>query len=152
MAIKIQHFDNVIGYAHDPVTGERGFVMKCVNRTGGNSVKGTVLSECPSENNGLCAQYNEFDALAVCAESGIVNGAEMWVWKGESFCQVLWKDGETATRASVAICADTDGRALNVAVPSANPVVAEHFKEIGHVAESKTAGTDVLVLCHLHFN
>lgn len=36
---------------------------------------------------------------------------------------------------------------LTVSVPD-----AEHFKEIGHVLESATAGTDVLVLVSLHFN
>lgn len=36
--------------------------------------------------------------------------------------------------------------------PPHNPVVAEHFKEIGHVMESKNAGTNVLVRCILHFN
>lgn len=37
-------------------------------------------------------------------------------------------------------------------VPSASPVVAEHFKECGHVRESKSSGTKVLVECFVHFN
>lgn len=47
---------------------------------------------------------------------------------------------------------DVDGRIYQVEVPSSNPVVAEHFREVGHICESKNAGTNVLVLVDLHFN
>jgi len=152
MALKVNLFENVVGVGSDSATGERGYLMRVINNTGATSVKGTILSSCPSADKSVCLQANEFDAIGVCAESGIANGAEMLMWKGESLCQVLFKDGESATRGYVLLSADTTGRGRNVAVPSSNPVVAEHFKECGHITESKTAGTDVLVLCHLHFN
>jgi hypothetical protein len=62
------------------------------------------------------------------------------------------KDSTAATRGYVALGDDVDGRIYQVEVPSSNPVVAEHFREIGHICESKNAGTDVLVLVGLHFN
>lgn len=52
----------------------------------------------------------------------------------------------------VALAADTDGRVINVAVPTSNPIVAEHFKEIGHVLEDNGGGIDQLVKVILHFN
>ena len=152
MALKVHLFDGVVGFGSDDATGARGYLMRITNRTGANSVLGSVVANCPSEDNGACLQINEFDAIGIVAESGVANGSPMLVWKNGSRCQVLWKDGETATRAKVALCADTDGRAYNVAVPDSNPVVAEHFKEIGHVCESKSSGTNVLVLCDIHFN
>jgi len=76
----------------------------------------------------------------------------MWVWMPGSICQVLFKNSTASTRGNVALAADTDGRAIDVAVPSSNPVVAEHFKEIGHVLETKSSGTNVLVLVATHYN
>lgn len=142
----------VTALGYDDVTGARGYLMRITNRTGTTSVLGSVVSNCPSEDNGACLQFNEFDAIGIVAESGIANGSPMWVWKSGSRCQVLWKDGQTATRGFVALCADTDGRALNIEVPTVSPVEAQHFKEIGHVCESKSSGTNVLVLCDVHFN
>ncbi len=152
MALSVQSYKGVVGFGVDTVTGERGFVQKMLNKTGGATVKGSVV--CPSDatDNSFVLQEDELCAFGVVAEAGVADGSSAWIWVNGSVCQVLWKDGETSTRDYVALCADTDGRAYNVAVPSANPVVAEHFKEIGHVLETKGSGTDVLVLCHLHFN
>jgi len=152
MSLSVQSYKGVIGFGVDTATGERGFVQKMVNKTGSATVKGTVISPSSGTDNAFMLQADEFDSIGVVAEAGVADASEAWVWVNGSIAQVLWKDSESATREYVALAADTDGRAYNVAVPTANPVVAEHFKEIGHVMESKTAGTDVLVLCHLHFN
>jgi hypothetical protein len=152
MALSVQSYKGVIGFGVDTVTGERGFVQKMLNKTGGATVKGTVVSLSNATDKGFKAQSDEFDSIGVVAEAGVADASEAWIWVNGSICQVLWKDGQTSTREYVALAADTDGMALNVSVPTSNPVVAEHFKEIGHVMESKGSGTNVLVLCHLHFN
>lgn len=139
-------------YGYDSATGERGFLLKMTNKTGVASVKGSVVSASLGTDNAFALQSNEFDAFGVVQEAGVADGSDCWVWVNGSVAQVLWKDGQTATRAYVALAADTDGRASNVEVPSSNPVVAEHFKELGHVLETKGSGINVLVLCHLHFN
>ena len=136
----------------DAATGERGFLVRMVNGTGSASVKGTLVSASTTTDHHFIAQANEFDAFGVVAEAGIADGAECWIWVNGSTCQVLWEDGESATRGYLALCAPTDGRALNVQVPNTNPTVGEHFKEIGHAKESKASGTNVLVLCQIHFN
>jgi hypothetical protein len=110
-----------------------GIAVKMINGTGAETVLGSVVTVSSTEDNKFALQTNEFDAIGVVAE-------------------VLFKNGEAATRGHVALSADTDGRARGIAVPSSNPVVAEHFKEIGHVLESKNAGTNILVKCILHFN
>jgi hypothetical protein len=150
MALRLLSIGNS-AVGEDSETGERGHLVKMVNGTGSASVKGSVVACSTTNDKQFVLEANEFDAFGVVAESGIANGSECWLWVAGSTAQVLWKDGESSTRGYLALCADTDGRALNVAVPNSNPVVAEHFKEIGHPQESKTAGTDVLVLCTLHF-
>jgi len=151
--MSLQYIGNekaAIGY--DAATGERGFLLKMKNKTGGNTVKGQVVSASGTVDNSFILQANEFDSFGIVQEGGIADGSDAWVWINGSVAQVLFKDSTAAVRGYVALAADTDGRATNVEVPSSNPVVAEHFKEIGHVLESKEGGTDVLVLCHLHFN
>lgn len=153
MALTIQKIGSeYLAYAFDSTNGEMGIIMKIVNGTGNASVKGSVVSNSPSADNKFVLQANEYDAIGVVAESGIAADAGTWVWKNGSRAKVLWKNGQTATRAYVALCADTDGRAINIDVPSSNPVVGEHFKEIGHVCESANSATDLLVLVDLHFN
>ena len=139
-------------FGYDSATGERGFLIKMKNKTGAATVKGMVVSADSANDNAFVAQSSEFDAFGVVQEAGIADASDAWVWVNGSVAQVLFKDSEAATRAYVALASDTDGRALCVAVPTSNPVVAEHFKEIGHVLETKSGGTDVLALCHLHFN
>lgn len=134
----------------DATTGERGFLVRLVNRTGKASVKGELVSASGAADNEVILQSNTFDVVGVIAESGILEGSAMLVWRHGSLCQVLMKDTIAATHGYVALASDVPGRANQVAVPSSNPVVAEHFKEIGHIAETKTGGTDVLVLIHMH--
>lgn len=133
-------------------TNERGHLVRMVNGTGATSFKGTLISASTTTDNQFVLQANEFDAFGVVAESGIASGQECWIWVNGSTCEVLWENGQSSTRGYLAICAPTDGRALNVAVPSSNPTVGEHFKECGHVLQSKVSGTNVLVLCQIHFN
>jgi len=141
---------NAIG--HDSVTGETGYLQRLKNTTGAVSVKGTLVTQSTTADDSLVLEVNEFDTFGIVAESGVADNEFVWVWKNGSRALVLFKDANSSTRGYVAIASDTAGRAVNVAVPSSTPAAAEHFKEIGHVLESKSDGTDVLVLVELHFN
>ena len=152
MALQLLEVGGVVAIGHDPATGERGFLTKIVNGTGATSVKGALVSQSTTADHEYIHQANEFDTIGVVAEAGVAAGQPVWIWKNGSRCQVLWKDGESATRGYLMLAADTDGRARNVAIPDSNPVVGEHFKEGGHVAESKAAGTNVLVIVDTHYN
>lgn len=138
-----------LGYTDD---GERGILTRIKNGTGVASVRGSVAAESASADDAFILQSNEFDAYGIVAEDGIADGDMCWVWKNGSRCKVLYKNATAATRGRLALCADTDGRAIDIAVPTTSPSEGQHFKEIGHVCESKDAGTDVLVLCEIHFN
>lgn len=152
MSLVTNHSGGVVAIGYDATTSERGFLTKMVNRTGHTSVKGEIISCSTTADNEAILQNNEYDAIGIVAEEGVTEGSEMWVWKSGSRAQVLYKDSTAATRGYILLAADTDGRAIDIAVPSSNPVVAQHFKECGHVCESKDAGTNVLVLSDLHFN
>lgn len=137
---------------YDPLTEEKGIQTKIINKTGAASVKGCLVTASKSYDMAVELQTNEFDTIGIIAESGIEDGVEVWIWKNGSICQVLANDNDAATRGFLAIADATNGRATFIEVPNTNPVQAEHFKEIGHVLESKAGGVNVLVLCEIHFN
>jgi hypothetical protein len=142
---------SAIGY--DSATNERGFLLKVTNRTGASSVKGLLVSASTTTDREAIKQANEFDCFGIIQEAGVAEGSEMWIWMNGSICQVMFKDGVTPARGEVAMCADTDGRADRFANPGSGlPAIETHFKEIGHLLESKSSGTDVLALVCLHFN
>jgi len=133
------------------VTALGGIAVKVTNGTGVATVKGSVIAVSTTTASRFILQSNEFDAFGIVYESGVADGSEAWVII-QGVAEVLWKNSTTATKGYVALSADTDGRAVNVAVPSGNPVAAEHFKEIGHVMEDNSGGTNQLVKVILHFN
>jgi hypothetical protein len=141
------------GIGSDSSTGARGFLVKMINRTGHSSVLGELVSPSKSADKEAILQANEYDTIGVVAEASIAEGSEMWIWVTGSICQVLFKDSTAATRGNILLAADTDGRAIDVAEPGSGlPATDTHFKECGHVLESKSSGTNVLVLASLHFN
>jgi hypothetical protein len=141
----------------DTATGERGTQVRLTNRTGSTSIKGTLL-ECSSSNDkGVAiAPADAPDVVYVCAESGIANGSEVWCWCVGSVCQVLLQNSTASTRdywvrTSTSVAGRAD--ATNAAPPGGSTVATDnHFDEIGHCLESKTAGTDVLALIAFHLN
>lgn len=153
MALSTLEFGDVVALGYDSSTNERGFLVKMLNKTGAATVKGTLVAASTATDKGFILQANEYDTIGVVEESGIADGSEAWVWVNGSVCQVLFKDTVASTRGNILIAADTDGRAIDVANPGVGlPAVETHFKECGHVLESKIAGTDVLALAMLHFN
>lgn len=146
MAITMVMASSFVAIGFNSSTGERGFLTLENNNSGSAISKGTVVSVDSANDDSIVPQDNEYDAIGVAAED-IANGASGWVWKNGSVCQVLYTSAPT--RGYVAICSPTDGYATAVAVPKSNPVVAEHFKEIGHV-KGPTSGD--LTLTELHFN
>lgn len=152
MALSILEQGGVAALGYDSATNERGFLVKFINRTGGVSVKGTLVAPSPTTDREVIKQASEYDTIAVVQEAGVAEASEMWCWVNGSVCQVLLKDTVGAARANVLIAADTDGRVDAVAAPPPPPTSDTHFKEIGHAMETKVGGTNVLVLACIHFN
>jgi hypothetical protein len=134
------------------LTSDGGFAVKMTNKTGSNSVKGTVVECDPDVDNAVeIAPGDSVDPIGVMYEDGVADGSECWVVVAGR-AQVLLKDGTASTREYWAKLSDTAGRAdITGAVPSP-PTGAEHFKEIGHCLESQSSGTDVLAYIIVHFN
>lgn len=144
-----------IGY--DPATGERGTQMRLINKTGSNSVKGTVAEADDAVDQAFdVIPANEPDPIGIVYESGVADGSEAWVWMPGSLCQVLLEDGTAATRENWVYISQTDaGRAdATNSTPPGGTISAleDHFEELGHAAETQGSGTDVLALIHFHVN
>ncbi len=140
----------------DAATGERGFLIKYVNRTGHSSVKGELVSPSTTADNEVVLTANEYDCIGVVQEAGVAEGSEMWVWVNGSVAEVLYKENTASTHGNILLADAVDGRGSDVANPGSGlPAVDTHFKECGHVLESISApgaGNSSLVLCSLHFN
>lgn len=152
MALTVITAAGLAAIAGDTTTGERGFLTKMINRTGHTSVKGELVGASTAADKEAILEANQYDTFGVVQEAGIAEGSEMWIWGDGSIAQVLFKDSVASTRGNILLAADTDGRAIDIANPGSGlPGTDTHFTECGHVLESKSAGTNVLVLCRLHF-
>ena len=142
----------VYGSSRCPITPIGGIVIYMVNGTGQASVKGSLVSASTSADNKFILQSNEYDTIGIVYDNGIADGGKCRIVIA-GIAEVLFKDTVAATRGNVLIAADTDGRGTGIANPGSGlPATDTHFKECGHVLESKDAGTNVLVKCIVHFN
>jgi hypothetical protein len=82
-------------------------------------------------------------------ESGIADGAECLVVIS-GIAEVLLVDSVATTRSYIAYSSGSTAGRIDTA--ASVPAASTHFREIGHTLESKTAGTNVLVKCIIHFN
>jgi hypothetical protein len=137
------------------LTPEGGIAVLLTNKTGGNSVKGEVVTAYASANSAVAKVIVDVpNPIGVFYESGIADAAEAWVVV--SGIADVYFIGNT-TRGHIArgfLTADgagyVTGQALSEAVPSSPFASDKHFYEIGHVIESRTgAGLAKVVL---HFN
>ena len=131
-------------------TSEGGQAIRLVNKTGAASVKGTVVSVSNTTDNAFRVNPVDGDMpIGIVYEDGIADGSDCWVViSGKA--QVLLVNSVATTRSYVAYSSATVAGRIDTAASA--PAATQHFREIGHTLESKTAGTNVLVLCILHFN
>lgn len=131
-------------------TIEGGIAIKLTNKTGANSVKGTVVYVDPAVDNAF--EINPIDGdmpIGVVYESGIADGSECWVVVS-GIAEVLLVNTVASTRSYVAYSSASVAGRIDIA--ASVPAAATHFREIGHTLESKVGGTNVLCKCILHFN
>lgn len=147
----ITNKETVATSANVKMTAEGGVAIRLLNKTGAASVKGTAVSASTATDNAFIAQANMFDTIGFVYEAGIADGSLCWVVVA-GIAEVLWKNATTSTRGYVCIADDTNGRCINVEVPTGSPATTDHWKECGHVMETKTGGTNILVKCVIHFN
>ena len=124
-------------------------LVRLINKTGSASVIGSIVSVSSTTDGafmlnpidgdmpiGVVTEVVAADALCYICVSGIV--------------PVLLVDSVATTRSYVGFSsASVSGR---VDTSATVPAAIQHFREIGHTLESKSAGTNVLVKMVVHFN
>lgn len=139
------------------LTPEGGVAQKYKNKTGGASVKGTVVNiyNASAIDNAVSKIVVDVpDAIGVIYDDGVQDGDDVWVVTSGK-AHVLFVGNTTRKHlARTFISADggsyISGYALSEAFPSSPFATDKHFCEIGHVCESRVGAG--LALVNLHFN
>ncbi|MFA6867625.1 MAG: hypothetical protein WCR54_08960 [Clostridia bacterium] len=129
-------------------TPEGGSYETFINKTGANSIKGTIVVASTTTDNAVgIAPAETKMPIGVIYENGIADGSSVKVVTyGKA--DVLLKNGQAATNGYWCAVSDVNGRMYQESEPN----TVEHYREIGHSLESKSSGTDVLARVQLHFN
>lgn len=131
-----------------------GYAIKLINKTGLNSVKGTLVSAGTAvDDSCILTPQGGLDTIGVMWSDGVADGSPVWVVVS-GIAQV--KMGAAATRGQFvrqSITGDT-GAAAGTAVAEAAPTTPfatdNHFREVGHCIQS--IGAAGLARCVIHFN
>lgn len=129
-------------------------MVQYINKTGANSIKGTLVHPSITTENAVEAQTSEFDTVGVFYEDGIADGELAWVII-DGTAEVLLEDLTDTAVGNWVYASAVDGRANgSLAQPPGGTITAltNHFKEVGHSISNESAGTDVLAKIILHFN
>lgn len=131
------------------ITNEGGIAVRMLNKTGANSVKGSCVQISDTTDNGFkLTVTGGFTAIGFVYESGIADGSLCWVVV-TGIAEVLIEDSVATVRGDILI---PSGTVAGRVMPQALPTSAQHFQEVGHPIESKSAGTNVLAKITIHFN
>jgi hypothetical protein len=130
-------------------TAEGGQAIRLINKTGSNSVKGSVVTAGSSVDfSFVLSSASSINPIGVVYEDGIPDGNYTWVVIF-GIAQVLIENGVAINANDWAgVSNSVAGRAYGAISPPAAPA---HDQEIGHFIESKIAGTDVLASAVLHY-
>jgi hypothetical protein len=137
-------------------TPEGGLAIQLTNKTGADSVKGTIVTA--GNVTARSCRVNPADipaAIGIMYDDGVPDGDEVFVVI-QGIAQVLLQDSTASTVGYWAKVSDTQaGRAdITNQFPQGGTISAieDHLSEIGHCLETQVAGTDVLARVVLHFN
>lgn len=126
-----------------------GQMIKLINKTGSSSVKGQIVAASTDyDGSFMTSPANGDMPIGIVYDAGIADGQSVWIVVS-GVAEVLSKDGQAPVRGYLAYNSDVAGRAD---YSSSVPATSQHNREIGHVLESKSSGTNVLAKIVLHFN
>ncbi len=139
-----------MGRANMVMTPIGGFAELKINRTAGPSVYGAAIEQHDT---------SDFAVRLAVIDSQAISGA-FWTAGAPVACWALvaeageiaylMTDGQAAALGEIVIASGTVAGRVDAVAPPGN--VVAHFREAGHVLETKGAGAGVLVRCHAHFN
>jgi hypothetical protein len=135
-------------------TSEGGMAIQLLNKSGGNSVKGEVVTNSSGTANAVeKIVINEPDPIGVFYEDGIADGQLAWIVIA-GIADVYFIGNTTLgyfVRGFVTGEGDyVIGQAKAEALPASPFTDAKHFYEIGHVLEARVGAG--LAKTVLHFN
>jgi len=132
------------------ITPEGGLAIPMTNKLGYASIKGEIVEQSYTYDKSIQISHsNEDHPIGVVYNSGIPDGEIVYVVIS-GIADVLFKDTVAPSTQMIHVYqSNVSGRA-DGSIGSVN--TARHWGEIGHCLESKSAGTDVLAKCVLHFN
>jgi hypothetical protein len=138
-------------YPRFAVTGIGGFCVRLINRTGGASTKGRLVTPDTTPNNDsvILTGAGDVECIGAFLEGGVANGSWAWICTG-GIVEVLL-DTNTGTTVGNWVMTGAAGYADGT---NAAPVPATHWQEIGHAVETVAAGgpgTNVLARILMHF-
>lgn len=132
---------------------EGGYMVRLINKSGADSVKGHVVSNSSTPGGVEKIVIGEPDPIGVFYQSGIPDGQEVWVVVS-GIAQVHFIGAATAGHFARGFVTGesgyVSGQAKSEQLPTSPFATDEHFYEIGHVIETTTGAG--LAKCILHFN
>jgi len=142
-------FTSRLGTGGSGFTAEGGFYQTFINKTGANSIKGTIVSASLTTDDGVyTAPANTIMPIGIIYENGISDGSLVKVVVNGK-AEVLLKNGLASSNGYWCGVSDTAGRMYQAATA---PSTTEHNREIGHSIEAVESGVDVLSMIVVHFN
>lgn len=150
MSISLLHIGSEVALGYDSATGEKGILLKVYVAEA--VLKGELLSVSTATDSHYIKQTNEFDVTCIAQETA-KEAKSIWAWTTGSICQVRYKDDTASRRGYICIADVVDGRANDIDVTTIVASAETHFKQIGHVKETKAVpseGNSNLVLIHFH--
>ena len=138
------------------LTPEGGLAIKLLNKTGADSVKGTLVNASDTTDEAFALSPADcICPIGVVYQDGRADG-ELTFVVISGVAEVLLEDSTAATKGYWVRTSTTQiGRAdATTQLPSGGTIAAihEHMSEIGHCIKSAEAGTDVLIKIIMHFN
>ena len=148
--------DYNVGIYNDKVklTSEGGLVIRLINATGADSIKGYCVTTSDAKTEAVkLVPVNVPNPIGVFYEAGIKDGALAWIVVAGIADVYFWTATTRGHLARTGLTADTGeiaGQAMSEAQPTSPFNVDKHFCEIGHVLE--TRASPGLAKCVLHQN
>lgn len=131
------------------LTAIGGYAIKLTNKTGGNTVAGTVVcvyTATAIDDAFVSCPLSDDGAIGIVLDAGVSDGSEAWVVVS-GIADVLMDAGGAVRGDRITTSGNTVGSGD---VWNTGGAVARHFQEIGHCIESIGAGAG-LARCVVHF-
>jgi hypothetical protein len=137
------------------ITELGGVAIKLVNKTGSNSIKGTLVEASNTQDLAFdVLGSNENHPIGAIYENGIADGEQCWVVIS-GIAEVLLVDATSSSNGNWVYASSPAGRAnATLANPPGGGVAEldQHMREVGHALEAKGSGSNVLCKIAMHFN